>query len=157
MRSRAAQGGSSGLWRTIGLALVAVLLNAPACADCEEEFCNDTLDIHLEKATPWPHGNYDIDLTLDDEAVHCSIPIPFDPEELVDRCDDEPTGVGGQTGLELSVVGTLASPARVELTLSFEGQVLVTETLEPEYHDTPGWNRRCGPPCDHAVVQLPIP
>ena len=141
----------------LALALLLVALGAAGCEeDCEP--CDDTARIYFEKSSPWASGTYDFAVQFDDELVNCSITLPFQPFEPVDRCDDSSTGVGGPVGTEIDGLFTRRrSPARIAVAISLDDELIADETFEPEYEDTPNWNRRCGPPCDHAVMMMSIP
>lgn len=144
-----------------GVLGTAVTLSLSACLVCEDEHCDSHLTISLEKATPWEEGTYQADLVIDGKTVACSIEVPYGEEGRVDTCDDDDTQLGTDESFphppEITGVSHFGAPARVELTLSFEGVEFFATTIEPEYQETLNWNRRCGPPCDEGSIDVAIP
>jgi len=116
----------------------------PACGDCEEPSCDDSLTVLFERESEWEMGTYEIDLELDGRNVHCT----FDSKRA-EYCDDD------ETLASIEFVSHEGSPKNVEVTISFDGRVLGSATLEPKYEKQ--GNRLCGPRCDqaHSTMELP--
>lgn len=149
--------------RRAALAGLLVAMIVPcACADddeCQQEMCEDLVRITFDKATPWGAGEYEFVLRYDDRIVMCAISLPYDPTALVDYCDDESTVIGNvvpSSGAAIGGVYGHGSPASVSISILFEGQLLANATFDPEYERTPR-PRRCGPPCQSALLTMPIP
>lgn len=125
-----------------GLRLAVALV--PGC-DCED-FCDDSLVIRFAPETPWSSGTREVDLQVGNETVHCTIRPGWTEE-----CDDD------STIANVEWVSYLGDPERVDITVSFEGQVLAEATFEPSYEKISDWDRACGPPCRNAAVTLDLP
>jgi hypothetical protein len=116
---------------------------------CEcDDYCTDFVAIDFRKASPWPLGDYTITVILDGQTRECVATKPYQP---TDACD--PNDVVAS----LAGVSHEGTPARVEVTISRDGNVLASEEFEPEYEATHGWDRSCGPPCEDAALHLDIP
>jgi len=126
------------------LAAISLLVAPSGCDDCEGEFCDDYLSIVFEREAPW-HGTYEVDLDLDGDPVHCSFHVPIAWDAAPIACDDGGTAVG-PFGVRHG-----STPARVEVTVSFDGQVITTAVVEPHYETPADWKRRCGPRCKQAT------
>lgn len=144
-----------------GVIALHVLVGVPGCVECEESGCADTLTVRFERTTPWENGAYHLDLDIDGQLVRCVLNVPYGPEGRVDTCDDEDTRMYSDPFADnVGVAGfshDFGTPARVELTLSLDGDVLLASVVEPEYRKDEHADAACGPACKLAFAELFVP
>lgn len=132
--------------------LIFLVFKDTACADCEDQ-CSDYFAITFDKATPWASGTYDVDLKFDGDSVHCTFHVPASSDPQEPSCDGGDT----LTVVNSQYMGHYGTPKQIEIAISLEGVSIISTTVAPEYKDTEGWDRSCGPPCQEGGTSLSIP
>ena len=137
-----------------------------SCGDiveyCTEMGCIDGFQMTLEPPIT-THASYIFTVTLDGETITCEYALPFVEEGgEYGSCDGE--------GVWLTISGTAldasqhsipeiyipSNPSEVSIEITKDEEVLVRETVAPEYEEFAPNGKDCGPICYSAGITISI-
>lgn len=157
-------------------------LNGAACElehSCTEIGCADNVSVRVGPLDqPWPEGDYQLEVALDDLSGSCAFSLPDDLPargsvtsisclegvelgiQQLYECSSRREGdavsqscepLAGRYELTLSAYAT---PEQLSLTLSRDGTQLLSEERELSYATTRPNGPECSPECRQAEVEL---
>lgn len=133
---------------------------------CTEIGCIQGLTIALEKATPWPAGNYAFVFDLDGAAVTCKGALPLKACDAGASLVCDPAGKVqiGESGCALapeaqgfSDIHVAEAPRAVALKISRDDQPVHEAKLAPVYRTTRPNGEGCEPVCNSAGERVALP
>jgi hypothetical protein len=148
-------------------AVASLPLAAAGCSDspqaCTEIGCTDGLTISFEKTSAtWEPGMYSVDIDADGKKITCTTQIPL-VGSSPSSCNDASVllGVSGSALPEaqhaLSDLIFKNTPAKVTVTMSRDGAMVITKDFAPTYKKSQPNGPGCEPICNNASDSLQVP
>jgi hypothetical protein len=133
---------------------------------CTEIGCIGGLRVELQPASGWAPGSYTFTFALDGAPVTCTGALPLQACDAGPSltCDVPGRVQIGESGCALppeqhgfADIMVPGSPAKLELTITRDGQQLYAGGITPTYVESQPNGPGCEPICRGATAQIPLP
>lgn len=139
-------------------------IDPPGGAACTLIGCQDGLRVTLQRASPWPAGDYVLQVSLDDQPpIACTTSLPFASVTSTATCNsaDVQLQTSGQaldpSQHALTGVWVRTTPTKVRLVLQQGPTTVLDQTLQPTYQTTRPNGPNCEPECTQATASVAVP